>query len=81
VLPGGLVAVYQAVAVVCDLEPDTLTAATRFDELGADSLSRVGIADLLESRIVTSSGRPVRLDDTLLGRMTTLAELADHLDR
>jgi acyl carrier protein len=69
------------VAVVCDVEPETLTASTRFDEVGADSLSRVGIADMIESGFTAGSGRRVRLDDALLGRMTTLAELADHLDR
>jgi Phosphopantetheine attachment site len=81
VLTGSLVAVRHAVAIVCDVEPETLTAATRFDEIGADSLSRVGIADVLESSSTTRSGGPLRLDDAVLGRMTTLAELAEHLDR
>jgi acyl carrier protein len=69
-------AVRDAVAVVCDVEPDTLSGTTQFAELGADSLARVSIADLLEARAADSGAR-LHIDDASLCRLTTLADLAD----
>jgi acyl carrier protein len=78
--PDAFTTVRDAVAVVCQVEPASLTPATRFDDLGADSLSRVSIADVVEASFA-DSGRQLHLDDALLGRMTTLAELAESVAR
>jgi acyl carrier protein len=74
-----LTAVRDAVVVVCAADPAHLTGATRFDDLGADSLSRVSIADVVEAAMAAELGHAPRIDDALLGRMDTLADLADHL--
>jgi acyl carrier protein len=76
-----LAAVRDAVAIVCEVDPSSLEATTRFDDLGADSLSRVSIADVIEGSVAAQTGRPCRIDDALLGRMVTLADLAEHLGR
>jgi acyl carrier protein len=72
--------VRDAVAVVCAVDPASLSATTRFDELGADSLSRVSIADVVEATLA-DGGRQLHLDDALLGRMTTLADLIQAVER
>jgi acyl carrier protein len=70
-------AVRDAVAVVCEVPADSLSAATSFDDLGADSLARVSIADTVEAAL----DRPgFRIDDAVLGRMATLSDLVDYLD-
>jgi acyl carrier protein len=68
-------AVRDAVAIVCEVEPDTLSETTQFADLGADSLARVSIADLVEAR-AASAGR-LQIDDASLCRMATLGDLAD----
>jgi acyl carrier protein len=73
-----LIAVRDAVAVVCEVDPATLSAATEFAELGADSLSRVSIADLVET--AADRGSQLHIDDASLCRMTTLGELADYVE-
>jgi acyl carrier protein len=75
-----LTTVRDAVAIVCEVDPAGLSASTAFDDLGADSLSRVSIADVVEAAMTAQLGRGRRIDDALLGRMTTLAELVAHLD-
>jgi acyl carrier protein len=72
-------AVRDAVAVVCEVEPEGLVAATRFDELGADSLSRVSIADVVEADAAEHHVSLPRIDDAVLCRMATLADLVEHL--
>jgi acyl carrier protein len=74
-------AVRDAVAIVCEVEPDTLTASTRFADLGADSLARVSIADVVEATVLERDHRSLHLDDATLGRMASLGELADHVSR
>jgi acyl carrier protein len=73
--------VRDAVAIVCEVDPSTLAATTRFDDLGADSLSRVSIADVIEGSVAAQTGQACHIDDALLGRMVTLADLAEHLGR
>jgi acyl carrier protein len=70
-------AVRGAVAIVCEVEPATLSDSTRFDDLGADSLARVSIADLVEADAASAGGR-LHIDDASLCRMTSLGELADY---
>jgi len=73
--------VRDAVALVCQVEPATLTPDTRFDGLGADSLARVSIADVVESSFA-DAGQPIaRIDDAILARMTDLGDLVDYLAR
>jgi hypothetical protein len=78
-LPAGfdpLAAVRGAVALVCEVDAATLSAATRFDEVGADSLARVSIADLVESS--APAGVALHIGDAELCRMEHLGELADY---
>jgi acyl carrier protein len=70
-------AVRGAVAIVCEVAPDSLADSTRFEDLGADSLARVSIADLVEAD-AASSGNELHIDDASLCRMTSLGELADY---
>jgi acyl carrier protein len=70
-------AVRDAVAIVCEVEPVRLSASTRFDDVGADSLARVGIADLVESS-AAQAGSDLHIDDGSLGRLDSLGELADY---
>jgi acyl carrier protein len=73
--PDTLTMVRDAVAVVCEVDPTDLSRQTRFADLGADSLARVSIADVLEARY--AAGR-LRIDDTSLDRMSSLGELVDY---
>jgi acyl carrier protein len=70
-------AIRDAVAIVCEIEPATLTDATRFDDLGADSLARVSIADLVEER-AAADGSELHIDDASLCRMSSLGDLANY---
>lgn len=77
---GGIEAVREAFAYVCELDVDRLTAQTRLDELDADSLVRVAVADLLEQRLgAVAAGWSI--DEATLARVSTLGELADVVDR
>jgi hypothetical protein len=76
-----LTAVRGAVAIVCDVEPDSLSRATRFADLGADSLARVSIADVVEASLAADLGKPGRslhIDDASLCQMASLGDLADY---
>jgi hypothetical protein len=78
-LPAGfdpLAAVRGAVALVCEVDVAMLSAATRFDDVGADSLARVSIADLVEA--AAPAGVAVHIGDAELCRMEHLGELADY---
>ncbi len=76
---GGLEAVRQAVAFVCDIDVAELSAATSFDDIDADSLVRVAVADLVEEQLgALADGW--RIDDTTLGRAQTLGELAADIE-
>jgi acyl carrier protein len=69
-----LTAVRSAVAIVCDVEPASLSRTTRFADLGADSLARVSIADVVEASLAES----LHIDDASLARMASLGELVDY---
>jgi hypothetical protein len=71
--------VRDAVAVVCEVSPDSLTPDTRLADLHADSLARVSIADVVEADVLTRAHRFVHLDDGLLGRVESLRELTDYV--
>jgi acyl carrier protein len=71
--------VRDAVVVVCEVEPESVTAETRLDELGADSLARVSIADTVESAVAEQAGRVLHIDDAALAAMVTVREFADYV--
>jgi acyl carrier protein len=68
-------AVRDAFAFVCELDAASLSADTRLDDINADSLVRVAVADLIEARLWADDAG-WRIDDTALGRVATLGELA-----
>jgi hypothetical protein len=70
--------VRAAVALVCGVDPDSLTSATTLESLAADSLVRVSIADVLEAELA-ADGRVVHIDDATLARFATLAEIDAYL--
>ena len=70
--------VRSAVALVCSVDGAALSAQTTLAELEADSLVRVGIADVVESDL-SRDGVVVRIDDATLGRVTTLGEIDAYL--
>jgi hypothetical protein len=70
--------VRSAVALVCSVDPASLSAATTLDQLAADSLVRVGIADVVEAELA-GDGVVVHIDDATLGRVITLGEIDDYL--
>jgi len=72
-------AVRDAVAVVCDVDPGSLTPETRFADLSADSLARVSIADVIEASVLTRAHRPMHIDDVSLGQVESLGELTDYV--
>ena len=67
--------VRSAVATVFELPVETLDASTRLvDELEADSLAMIEIVEIVEDDL-RAQGSPVHVDDQLLARMQTLADI------
>jgi acyl carrier protein len=77
--PDALAVVRDAVAIVCEVEPASLTPDTRFADLAADSLARVSIADVIETSLGPDAA--LHIDDASLGRMAALSELVDYIAR
>jgi hypothetical protein len=71
--------VRSAVALVCGVDPTGLEADTTLDQLDADSLVRVGIADVVEAELARD-GVVVHIDDATLGRVITLGEIDAYLN-
>jgi hypothetical protein len=72
-------AVRDAVAIVCEVPPGSLTRSTRFADLQADSLARVSIADVVEANVLTGVHRSLHIDDAALGRVESLGDLSDYV--
>jgi hypothetical protein len=70
--------VRSAVALVCGVDPASLDAETSLAALNADSLVRVGIADVVEAELARD-GIVVQIDDATLGRVSTLGEIDAYL--
>jgi hypothetical protein len=70
--------VRSAVALVCGVDGASLEAETALAELDADSLVRVGIADVVEAELARD-GIVVHIDDATLGRVSTLGEIDAYL--
>ena len=49
-------------------------------DLGADSLARVSIADVIETALARQR-RTLHIDDASLGRLASLHELAEYVER
>ncbi|MBO0828741.1 MAG: acyl carrier protein [Streptosporangiales bacterium] len=63
------------------MSPERVTASTCLDELGADSLAVVEMAELMEEAVAQRSRHRVRVDDVALVRARTFADLAGELSR
>lgn len=72
-----LTAVRDAVSIVCEVDLAELSATTSFADLGADSLARVSIADVVEASYRAATDGALHIDDTALNQVASLQELAD----
>jgi acyl carrier protein len=72
-------AVRGALAIVLERDLGSLTPATSFASLNADSLSLVEFADLVEAEIASRSGAAVHIDDRSLADFTTVGDAVDYL--
>lgn len=70
--------VRAAVALVCGVDADGLTPETTLESLGADSLARVSIADVVEADLA-AAGTVVAIDDATLAKFKTLGEIDAYL--
>ncbi|HVT65308.1 MAG TPA: acyl carrier protein [Mycobacteriales bacterium] len=70
--------VRAAVSLVCGVDADGLTPETTLESLGADSLARVSIADVVEADLA-AEGKLVRIDDATLAKFQTLGEIDRYL--
>jgi acyl carrier protein len=64
---------------VCGVDANALTPETTLESLGADSLARVSIADVVEADLA-ASGVVVRIDDATLAKFATLGEIDAYLE-
>lgn len=75
-----LMAVQDAVAVVLGADRSTLSRPARLvEDLGADSLALVEIAEILEERLAPRARPGFAIDDDDLASMGSLGEFADYL--
>jgi acyl carrier protein len=72
-------AVQTALAIVLERDLASLTPATTFAALLADSLSLVEFADLVEADIASRTGAVVHIDDGSLADFTTVGDAVDYL--
>jgi acyl carrier protein len=68
----------DAVALVCGVDLAHVDESTDFDTLGADSLARVGIADVIEAELARV-GVSVHIDDATLAKVATVGALAEFV--
>ena len=69
----------DAVVVVLEVEPETLSAQTAFmADLGADSLALVEIVEIVEETLVASAGPGFRIDDDDLDSLMTIGDAVDY---
>jgi acyl carrier protein len=73
--------VRAAVCRVMEVAPEGVTPGTRLDELGADSLAVIEMAELMEDEVAQRSRYRVRVDDVVLVGARTVGQLADELWR
>jgi acyl carrier protein len=70
-------AVRDAVATVLERDPATIGIDTGFDELQADSLALVEVAEIVEERLAPLATGPFRIPDDELERLSTVGDAVD----
>ena len=73
-----LAIVAEALAVVCEQPMSSLSRATDLDTVGADSLARVELAELVEARLAAHSPR-LHITDADLESFRTLGDAVDYV--
>ena len=74
-----LAVVQRAVGVVLELEPASVTRATRFrDDLKADSLALVEIVEILEETLAPQARPGFHIEDEDLDALTTVGDAVDY---
>lgn len=71
--------VRAAACRVLEVAPERVAAGTCLDDLGADSLALIEMAELMEDEVARRSRYRVRVDDIALVRARTFGDLADEL--
>ena len=74
-----LAVVQGAVATVLELDPATVTRATRFkDDLRADSLALVEIVEIVEETLAPKARPGFHIEDEDLDGLTTVGQAVDY---
>lgn len=73
--------VRAAACRVLEVAPERVRAGTCLDDLGADSLALIEMAELMEDELAQRSPCRVRVDDVALVQARTFGDLADELSR
>jgi acyl carrier protein len=74
-----LVVVQRAVATVLEVDPASVTRATRFTaDLQADSLALVEIVQIVEDALAPGASAGFHIEDDGLHGLTTVGEAVDH---
>jgi acyl carrier protein len=71
--------VRDALTIVLELDPATIDRATVLAEVGADSLARVAIADVVEQELSRAGSPHLHIPDDDLGSVATAGDLVDHV--
>ena len=73
-----LAVVQAAVATVLELDPSTVTRATRFrEDLEADSLALVEIVEIVEEQLAAKAPGAFHIEDEELDGLRTVGEAVD----
>jgi acyl carrier protein len=70
--------VRDAVAVVLERDPREIARETTFEELRADSLALVEMAEIVEERLAPVASAGFRIDDDDLERLVTVGDAVDY---
>jgi len=69
-----------ALADVLEVDPLVLRSDSPLDDLGADSMARVGFADAVEDRALQELGVRIEISDEALAEARSLGDLAEHVE-
>lgn len=70
--------VRDALSIICEQPRDAIGADTALADIGADSLARVELADILEERLVLELPG-LHIPDADLERFASVGDVADYL--
>jgi acyl carrier protein len=73
-----LAVVTDALAIICEVPPGSLSRQTELAGIGADSLARVELAELVEERL-TPYAPGLHVPDAELNGFRTIGETVDYL--